>query len=176
MEDFFCKECGAAIPHGVAACPNCGFPIKIDEQAASDIPTDTPPHAKANQPAQSHLIMKRKSGWTLNFPAVISLILGLVIIFIGANLSKTAPNTSAFHFGNYNVEYAAFGGDFYTEIHGAVRTVSQELSSIGNGLSELSDSVNCTVECINHACGLVVVAIGLATVAISLTHLLYKKS
>ena len=70
--------------------------------------------------------------------------------------------------GMYDVGFSVFGGDFYTEIYKASDTIVDELNSINNGMSVISNSMKSTIKAIYYGSGMVIIAIGLGITAFSL--------
>lgn len=104
--------------------------------------------------------------------SVIALILGIVIIVMGAKVMKMKVDVDTYSAKHYDAEYAAFGGDFYTEIYGATDTIVDELDDINSGIATLSESIADISNTIYYPIGMMIIALGLGVVAISCIHIL----
>lgn len=153
MSEIKCSECGNVITGGAVECPNCGCPIVTEKESVSVI----------NK--------KQKSSAKINVLAFVSMILGIVIIFMGYTVMNKDISIDTYTAKDYNVDYAAFGGDFYTEIYGASDTIVDELSDINNGIESISKSVAEFSGIIYYPIGMLIITIGIATVAMSFNHI-----
>lgn len=153
MNEIKCSECGNVITGGVTECPNCGCPIVTEKESKSVI----------NE--------KQKSPAKINVLAFVSLILGIVIIFMGYAVMTKEISIDTYTAKDYNVDYAAFGADFYTEIYGASDVIVDELSDINNGIESMSKSVAEFADIIYYPIGMMIITIGIATIAMSFNHI-----
>lgn len=159
MNERKCNECGTVIPEGAAVCPSCGCPIPVEE-------------AKSCEKKQE----KRKIPVAINWMAVISLILGLVIIFMGTSVKKASISLDIYNAKRYSADEARFGADFYTEIYKASDIMVDELNDINGGIGELSESLNKMANVIYYPIGTMIEAMGLGVIAVSCIHLMKKKN
>ena len=157
MNERKCNECGAVIPEGATACPSCGCPIPAEV---------TKPSEKKQK--------KRKIPVAINWMAVISLILGVIIIFMGTSVKKKTISLGTYSAKHYSADEARFGADFYTEIYKASDIMVDELNDINGGIGELSESLNSMANVIYYPVGTMIEAMGLGVIAISCIHLKKK--
>lgn len=186
MEEKKCKECGAILAADAKECSVCGCPVDIAEGKPIEVKGEPAAQSVKTEETKAKAIgmMKEKKSIKINFMAIISLILGIVIIAMGAKVSKMkmdvdveAATYSAKH---YDVDYAAFGGDFYTEIYGATDTIVDELDDINSGVATLTKSVasasdtmaNTLANTIYYPVGMLIIALGIGVVAVSCIHIL----
>lgn len=162
-ESYKCIECGENLQEGMTECPNCGCPV--DERRA-----DVYPEWEEKHRVNENAIIAVKS-FKINPFAIVSILVGVVILILGINLSKEELNVEQYYAKQYSVDYAAFGGDFYTEIYGASDTIVDELNSINGGLQSLSTSISSITGTITHVSSMIIIAIGLATISGSLLHI-----
>lgn len=157
MNERKCNECGAVIPEGATACPSCGCPIPAEV---------TKPSEKKQE--------KRKIPVAINWMAVISLILGVIIIFMGTSVKKKTISLGTYSAKHYSADEARFGADFYTEIYKASDIMVDELNDINGGIGELSESLNSMANVIYYPVGTMIEGMGLGVIAISCIHLKKK--
>lgn len=164
MSELKCKECGAMLAQGTKECSSCGCPIE-EVKFAPAAPIET------------------KSAKKFNVMSIISLILGVVIIVMGVSVMNKEVSIDTYSAGNYNADYdadyAAFGGDFYTEIYGAtdiivdeLNDVVDELDDLNGGVEVLSESIGTMANVIYYPVGMLIIAIGLGVVAMSCNHMI----
>ena len=72
---------------------------------------------------------------------------------------------------HYDADYAAFGGDFYTEIYGASDMIIDELDDINGGLEIISESMETIANSIYYPIGMMIIAFGIGVIAISFNHI-----
>ncbi len=156
MNELKCTECGETLTEDMTECPRCGCPVekKIVEKAEKNI----------------SIPIKGK----INVGAVIALVLGCIVLFMGSSLVKKTSNKDTYEASLYQVDSAKFGADFYTEIYQASDTIVDELNDINNGIATISESTNAQIDAIYYASGMIVIALGLAIVSISAINI-YKK-
>ena len=159
MNEPKCNECGAVIPEGATVCPSCGCPIPAEE-------------AKPCEKKQE----KRKITVAVNWMAVISLILGIIIIFMGTSVKKKTISLGTYSAKHYSADEARFGADFYTEIYKASDIMVDELNDINGGIGELSESLSKMANVVYYPIGTMIEAMGLGVIAISCIHLKKKDS
>ena len=152
MNDLKCKECGAELVPEAKECSVCGCPV---EEHVNKI----------------EQIKEKQVGNKINVMAIVSLIIGAVIIIMGIVVMNKEVSMEEHSAGYYNADYAAFGGDFYTEIYGATDIIVDELNDINGGIEVISQSVASAANVIYYPIGMMIIAIGLSVVAISCNHL-----
>lgn len=154
MSELKCKECGAVLEQGAKECPSCGCPI---EETTVEYAEQT----KAQAPKK----------FKVNVMSVISLLLGVVIIVMGITVMNKEVSIDTYSAKHYDADYAAFGGDFYTEIYGASDIIVDELDDINGGIEVLSESMAAAANIIYYPIGMMIIALGLGVVAVSCNHL-----
>ena len=154
MSEYKCNDCGAELKEGMTECPVCGCPITVVEEKT--------------QKAKISLadILKH-----ININALISLVLGFVIIFMGISVKNTETSIDTYNAKHFDADYATFGGDFYTYIYEASDTIVDELSSINGGIESLSESINTMANVIYEPIGTLIIAVGLGVIAVSCNHI-----
>lgn len=152
MNELKCKECGAALAQGENECHACGCPIE---------------EVKVNRPAH----IKTKKAKNFNVMSVVSLLLGVVIIIMGIVVINKEVSIDTYSAEYYNADYAAFGGDFYTEIYRASDIIVDELNDINGGVELLSESMAAIANVIYYPVGMIIIALGLGVVAMSCNHI-----
>ena len=155
MMERKCPECGEVVSTEVSACPKCGCPLPKVEKPA------TPQYAA---PPAAPAAKEQK----VNMLAIVSLAIGVLIFLMGFSLVRRTPEDNVHSAGSYPVDYSAFGGDFYTEIYGAVDTMADALTDIDSGIESVSRAAQDIGKEIYTCSGMLVMAIGLMTVAVSL--------
>lgn len=160
MSEIRCKECGAIIPEGVKECTNCGCPI---EYSVDDVNTSKD---DVNTEKDKHI--NTMTSWRKNIFSLISLVIGCVIIICGIVVLNHHIDVDTHKPNNYDVDSAAFGGDFYTEIYNASDTIVDELNEINDGTSVMANSLYEITKSIYYIGGWIIISIGLGTVAFSL--------
>ena len=158
-----CIECGVELQESMEACPNCGCPVDATK-------TKIIPESKEERSTNKDVINTEKN-FKFNLFAIVSMLLGVVILFIGFSLSKEKQDLELYEAKQYNIDSVAFGADFYTEIYGASDIIVDELNSINGGVESLSESLSSFAGIITHSVGMVIIAIGLTTISISFMHL-----
>lgn len=153
--NFKCNECGTELVPGATECPSCGCPVTT---------------VQPEQPTISDA-----EGRKFNVSAIISLILGVVIIIMGITVMNKDAELSTYHARQYDADSAMFGGDFYTEIYGATDIIVDELSDINGGVESLSDSMAEMVNLIYYPAGMIIIAIGIGVVALSCPRIKKEK-
>lgn len=152
MDALKCKECGAELAQGTKECPNCGCPIEeINVECAA--------------PTKTQIAKK------FNVMPIISLLLGVVIIIMGITVMNKEVSIDTYIAKHYDADYAAFGGDFYTEIYGASDIIVDELNDINGGIEVLSESIAALANVIYYPIGMMIIALGLGVVAVSCNHI-----
>lgn len=170
MHERKCPECGEIITANLESCPKCGCPLS----ESSPVPPEsapTPKYSVSSDPVPSSKTTKKKHS---NKAEIASLILGVLIFIMGFSLWRTSPATQTHSAGNYAVPYAAFGGDFYTEIYAASDTMADALTDIDSGIEAVSVSTQSLAQGLYTCSGMITMAIGLMTISISLPKI--KKS
>ena len=154
MSEYKCTDCGAELKEGMTECPVCGCPSAVVEekpQKAKISPIDILKH--------------------ININALISLVLGIVIIFMGVSVKNTEISIDTYNAKHFDADYVTFGGDFYTYIYEASDTIVDELSSINGGIESLSESINTMANVIYEPIGTLIIAVGLGVIAVSCNHI-----
>ena len=178
MDELKCKECGTILQQDMKVCPVCGCPVdEIASEAVNgtvevkgepvigNVMPETP-KADTKPP------VKEKKPIKINVMSIIALVLGIVIIAMGAKVMKMKVDVDTYSAKHYDAEYAAIGGDFYTEIYGATDTIVDELDDINSGIATLSESIADISNTIYYPIGMMIIALGLGVVAISCIHIL----
>lgn len=152
MKELKCKECGAELTEGVTECPACGCPFEEDK-----------PEPK--------VVAKPKRKNKISIMSLISFFFGIVIIIMGIVVMNKDVSIDTYTAKDYDVDYAAFGGDFYTEIYGASDTIVDELNDINSGVAVLSESISAIANVIYYPIGMMIIAIGLSVIALSCSQI-----
>ena len=155
MDIVKCTECGSEVAAGVKECPSCGCPIpeKTTETISNTVSSSTE---------------KKKK---INYMSIISLVLGAIIIIMGISVMNKEIDIESHNASNYDVDYAAFGGDFYTEIYGASDVIVDELDEINNGIELLSESIETVANVVYYPIGMLMVSLGIGVIAISCNYI-----
>ena len=101
-------------------------------------------------------------------------IIGMIILVMGIWVAKIEPEIDTYVAEQFNVDYATFGADFYTEIYGASDIIADELNAINGGIESLSASISTFANIIYFSTGMLIIAIGLGTIALSCVHIKKK--
>lgn len=155
MSELRCKECGAPLEQGMRECPTCGCPIEEEKKQTA--------------------VFQGKMAVKLNVMAVVSLLIGIAIVIMGMNVMHKEVHISTYSAKHYDVDYAAFGADFYTDIYEASDIIVDELSDINGGMEKLSESMAEMANVIYEPIGMMIAAIGLGVIAVSCKDLLKQK-
>lgn len=161
MIDLKCQECGISISSEMDECPNCGYPVSVNKLGECQ---------KEFMFAQN-IVSKNKTAKKTSIMPYISLILGICILVFGIWVASNKPEIDTYNAKQFNVDYSAFGGDFYTEIYGAVDIIADELNAINGGIESISKSINSFTNLICSSTGMLIIAIGLSTIALSCVHI-----
>lgn len=151
MNEIKCKECGAALALGTKECPACGCPVE----------------GRAEYVAPAQPQTKKK----FNVMSIFSFLIGVVIVIMGITVMNKDVNIYTYYANPYNADYAAFGGDFYTEIYGVCDIIVDELDDINGGIEALSKSMETMANVIYYPIGMMIIALGLGVLAISFIHI-----
>ena len=144
MNEIKCPECGNMVEESLENCPTCGYPLKKK---------------------------KEKKNSSVSLCACLALIIGVIIIGMGAYTTTKSAGVKVHTAKTYEAEYAAFGADFYTEIYGATKAASDSLNNIDAGLAIVSKDANSIINAMYFSTGMIIMAIGGAVVAVSITKL-----
>lgn len=155
MTEVRCMECGEILTSETKECPKCGCPVNYSQPEIGKV---------------EPVVKSIKNGKRDIMP-IISLVIGIIVFIIGVTLLSHKTNMEIYDARTYDVDKAAFGADFYTEIYGASDTIVDELSDINGGIAVITSSLASTVEAIYYGCGMVVIALGLGIIAISFINL-----
>lgn len=161
MEERKCPECGEVILENLHECPRCGCPLE------DNIPTTVPQETQPKISKEKEVHSKKK----VNIMPLISLVIGIIVFILGCTLLNHKYSLETYSARSYNVDSAAFGADFYTEIYGASDTIVDELSDINGGIATISGAFTEIVYAIYFSGGIIVIALGLGIVAMSLLHI-----
>lgn len=156
-----CVECGTELDEFVKVCPNCGCPVQTVPvvEKVNDAPVSVP----ATKPTPK--------SFKINMMAVISLILGIVILVMGFKVADKKFEINEYNASKYSVDSAKFGADFYTEIYKASDVAVDAISAVNGGIASLSTSVADFVEVVTYSAGMIIVAIGMGVIAVSVLHI-----
>ncbi len=152
MSELKYEECGTELEEEAKECPSGESPI---EEAATE----------SAAPIKARVTKK------FNVTAIISLLLGVVIIIMGITVMNKKVSVDTHAMGYYDADYAAFGADFYTEIYRASDIIVDELNKINDGVVVLSQSMKTMANVIYYPVGMMIVALGLGVVAVSCNHI-----
>ena len=155
MSELKCKECGTTLEPNATECSSCGCPVS---------------KAKATQEVK---LPKSKK---INVPSIVSLFLGIVIVAMGVMVMNKETDIPTYTAQRYNVNNAAFGADFYTEIYNASAVIVGELNDINSGVEVLSETMAVVANIIYYPVGMLIIALGIAIVAGSCNHLRRENS
>ncbi|MCD2492403.1 zinc ribbon domain-containing protein [Lacrimispora sp. NSJ-141] len=161
MVEMRCMECGEVLSEGMSVCPKCGCPVSQPEREIKAEDRDDRSSYAANSNGQSGKI---------KIMPIISLIIGVVIVILGFTVLSHKEKIEIYDAKTYNVDKAAFGGDFYTEIYGASDTIVDELSDINGGIASLSNSFVAVVNMICYGSGMIIIALGLGVISVSIVY------
>lgn len=120
--------------------------------------------------------------------AIACVVIGLVVIIIGASFSGESANYSVrssatnYQASNYDLTYASFGGDFYTYIYKGSDTIVDELDDINHAMEKVIsaentiqsvivanvDATSGVIRAINAAAKTLIIALGLGILAFGL--------
>lgn len=156
MEELKCKECGTVLTQDAKECPACGCPIAEVIKAEPTVPKKE---------------KKEKIVSKINITAIISLLLGVAIIIMGATVINREVSIDTYRAGHYKAEHAEFGADFYTYIYDASDTMVDELNDINSGVELISESMSTMANAIYYPAGMIIIAIGLGVVAMSVNNI-----
>ena len=95
----------------------------------------------------------------------------LLIIVMGITVMNKGVSIDTYSAKHYDADYAAFGGDFYTEIYGVTDMIVDELNDINSGVEVLSESMATMASVIYYSTGMIIIALGLGVVAVSCNHI-----
>lgn len=175
MEERKCIECGQIIPDNMSECPNCGCPIgeveeanKFEEENEVNNVEEEIEKTIFESPNDNKCHKENKIRTIFTS---IALVIGLITIIMGYRVVSHDVEAELHKSGMYDVGFSVFGGDFYTEIYKASDTIVDELNSINNGMSVISNSMKSTIKAIYYGSGMVIIAIGLGITAFSLIEL-----
>ena len=187
MDEMKCSECGAVLPQDVRFCPACGCPT---EEA-----TNSPSEENANAAVEPAILNeinaandesavntapivpleKTEETYKVNFAALASLVLGIVIIIMGSSVMNKNADLAVYKANPYDADYAAFGGDFYTEIYAVTDMIVDELNDMNNGIATVSRAVVAEVNTVYYTTGMLMIAIGLGVIAIAGVHVVKRE-
>ncbi len=180
MEELKCKECGAVLAQNAKECPVCGCPVDVTEATPIEVKGEPIAQNTSVKTAKAKAVdlVKGKKSVKINFMAVISLILGVVIIVMGAKVAKMKVDVDVDTFTpkHYDADTAMFKGDFYTEIYEATDIIVDELDETNSGIASLSQAIatmsDTMANAIYYPIGMLIIALGLGVIAVSCIHIL----
>lgn len=152
MNELKCKECGTALVQGVKECPSCGCPIEDTD-------------------FESNTVVKENAIKKFNVMPIISLIFGIVVIFMGITVKNKEISFDTYTANHYDVDHAVFGADFYTEIYEAADIIADELNDINGGVEVISESMEAVANVICYSAGMVMIALGISVAAVSCNYI-----
>lgn len=165
MSEVTCVECGEVLTNETTTCPKCGCPVEKKEEVIQE-KVESQEEVPQKDTTKKELSLKKK----LIMP-LIAIVIGVVIIIMGVNVMGKKATVSSHDAESYDAEYAAFGGDFYTEIYGATDIIVDELDSINAGTEVLSKQINAGVNAVYYASGMIMIALGLGVIAVAVTKI-----
>lgn len=168
-------------------CPVCGCPT---EEA-----TNSPSEENANAAVEPAILNetnaandesavntapivpleKTEKTYKVNFAALASLVLGIVIIIMGSSVMNKNADLAVYKANPYDADYAAFGGDFYTEIYAVTDMIVDELNDMNNGIATVTHAVVAEVNTVYYTTGMLMIAIGLGVIAIAGVHVVKRE-
>lgn len=187
MDEMKCSECGAVLPQDVRFCPVCGCPTEevtnspSEENANAAVEpailneTNAADEESAVNTAPIVPLEKAEKTYKVNFAALASLVLGIVIIIMGSSVMNKNADLAVYKANPYDADYAAFGGDFYTEIYAVTDMIVDELNDMNNGIATVSRAVVAEVNTVYYTTGMLMIAIGLGVIAIAGVHVVKRK-
>ena len=187
MDEMKCSECGAVLPQDVRFCPVCGCPTEevtnspSEENANAAVEpailneTNAANDESAVNTAPIVPLEKTEKTYKVNFAALASLVLGIVIIIMGSSVMNKNADLAVYKANPYDADYAAFGGDFYTEIYAVTDMIVDELNDMNNGIATVSRAVVAEVNTVYYTTGMLMIAIGLGVIAIAGVHVVKRE-
>lgn len=187
MDEMKCSECGAVLPQDVRFCPVCGCPTEeatnspSEENASAAVEpailneTNAANDESAVNTAPIVPLEKAEKTYKVNFAALASLVLGIVIIIMGSSVMNKNADLAVYKANPYDADYAAFGGDFYTEIYAVTDMIVDELNDMNNGIATVSRAVVAEVNTVYYTTGMLMIAIGLGVIAIAGVHVVKRE-
>lgn len=187
MDEMKCSECGAVLPQDVRFCPVCGCPTEeatnspSEENASAAVEpailneTNAADEESAANAAPIVPLEKTEKTYKVNFAALASLVLGIVIIIMGSSVMNKNADLAVYKANPYDADYAAFGGDFYTEIYAVTDMIVDELNDMNNGIATVSRAVVAEVNTVYYTTGMLMIAIGLGVIAIAGVHVVKRE-
>ena len=187
MDEMKCTECGAVLPQDVRFCPVCGCPTEeatnspSEENASAAVEpailneTNAANDESAVNTAPIVPLEKAEKTYKVNFAALASLVLGIVIIIMGSSVMNKNADLAVYKANPYDADYAAFGGDFYTEIYAVTDMIVDELNDMNNGIATVSRAVVAEVNTVYYTTGTLMIAIGLGVIAIAGVHVVKRE-
>ena len=192
MDEMKCSEYGAVLPQDVRFCPVCGCPTEevtnnpSEENASvavepailneTNVANDESAANAANTANAVPIVpLEKAKTYKVNFAALASLVLGIVIIIMGSSVMNKNADLSVYKAKPYDADYAAFGGDFYTEIYAVTDMIVDELNDMNNGIATVSRAVVAEVNTVYYTTGMLMIAIGLGVIAIAGVHVVKRE-
>lgn len=187
MDEMKCSECGAVLPQDVRFCPVCGCPTEeatnspSEENASAAVEpailneTNAADEESAANAVPIVPLEKAEKTYKVNFAALASLVLGIVIIIMGSSVMNKNADLAVYKANPYDADYAAFGGDFYTEIYAVTDMIVDELNDMNNGIATVSRAVVAEVNTVYYTTGMLMIAIGLGVIAIAGVHVIKRE-
>ena len=126
-----------------------------------------------NEQEQQKPVEEKKENFLKQFNkmALVSMAIGLVIIIMGFVVIGKNVSVNTHYAHSYDVDYAAFGADFYTEIYGASDVIVSALDDINGGIGQISQSMAVLANVVQYPIGMLIIALGLGVIAVSCNNL-----
>ena len=121
---MYCENCDAEMRENETKCSVCGA---VNEPPCNESETSTP------IPVSSSSVTKNFSIWSL-----IGLIAGIIFIIVGFSVSGSAEA---------NLDYASFGGDFYTYAYRGLRAAESAIVDVTKEIGSLIVAVGAFMSC-----------------------------
>lgn len=119
---MYCENCGAETKENETKCSVCGA---VNEPRCDE--------SEASAPISSSSVTKSFSIWSL-----IGLIAGIIFIIVGFSVSGSAEA---------NLDYASFGGDFYTYAYHGLRAAESAIVDVTKAIGSLIVAVGAFMSC-----------------------------
>lgn len=119
---MYCENCGAEMKENEIKCSVCGT---VNEPRCNE--------SEASATISPSSITKNFSIWSL-----IGLIAGIIFIIVGFSVSGSAEA---------NLDYASFGGDFYTYAYRGLRAAESAIVDVTKAIGSLIVAVGAFMSC-----------------------------
>ena len=164
MEELKCKECGAVLAQNAKECPVCGCPVDVTEATPIEVKGEPIAQNTSVKTAKAKAVdlVKGKKAAKINFMAVISLILGAVIIVMGAKVAKMKVDVDVDTFTPKHYEATDIIVDELDETNSGIASLSQAIATMSDTMANA----------IYYPIGMLIIALGLGVIAVSCIHIL----